>query len=70
MNAEAKGLVHKVSGKMYTAQCERRMAGVLPACAVPAADDYLVVRIREALRDRQAAMASGELGGGAVMVES
>ena len=42
----------------------RRLAGTVPACAVPAADDAVVIRIREALRDRQAAMASGSVGGG------
>ena len=42
----------------------RRLQAPVPACAVPAADDRMVVAIREALRDRQAAMASGSVGGG------
>lgn len=44
-------------------QTRRTNAGV-PAADVPAADDAMVTRIREALRDRAAAMASGALGGG------
>ena len=38
----------------------RRTASPLPMSAIPAADDYTVVRIREALRDRQAAQLAGE----------
>ena len=39
----------------------RSLAAELPASAIPAADDRTVVRIREALRDRQAAQLAGEV---------
>ena len=37
----------------------RRLADELPASAIPSADDYTVVRIRESLRDLQAAQVAG-----------
>lgn len=41
-----------------------RMTDSIPASEVPPRSDYTVTLIRESLRDRQAAMACGALGGG------